>query len=41
MIGGDASAIARARLVPELLGKRLFEVGALGAGDAMKALNNF
>jgi 3-hydroxyisobutyrate dehydrogenase len=41
MIGGEASTIARARPVLELLGKRLFEVGALGAGHAMKALNNY
>jgi 3-hydroxyisobutyrate dehydrogenase len=41
MIGGEAAAIARARPVLELLGKRLFVVGALGAGHAMKALNNY
>jgi 3-hydroxyisobutyrate dehydrogenase len=41
MIGGEASAVARARPVLELLGKRLFEVGALGSGHAMKALNNY
>jgi 3-hydroxyisobutyrate dehydrogenase len=41
MIGGETAAIGRARPVLELLGKRLFEVGALGAGHAMKALNNF
>ncbi len=41
MIGGEAAAIARARPVLELLGKRLFEVGALGSGHAMKALNNY
>jgi 3-hydroxyisobutyrate dehydrogenase len=41
MIGGEASAIARARPVLELLGKRLFEIGALGSGHAMKALNNY
>lgn len=41
MIGGDVAAIARARPVLELLGKRLFEVGTLGAGHAMKALNNY
>jgi len=41
MIGGEAAAVARARPVLELLGKRLFEVGALGAGHAMKALNNY
>jgi 3-hydroxyisobutyrate dehydrogenase len=41
MIGGEASSIGRARPVLELLGKRLFEVGALGSGHAMKALNNY
>jgi 3-hydroxyisobutyrate dehydrogenase len=41
MIGGPAPAIARARPVLELLGKRLFEVGTLGSGHAMKALNNY
>lgn len=41
MIGGAAATIGRARPVLELLGKRLFVVGALGAGHAMKALNNY
>jgi 3-hydroxyisobutyrate dehydrogenase len=41
MIGGEAAAIRRARPVLELLGKRLFEIGALGSGHAMKALNNY
>lgn len=41
MIGGEPSAIKRARPVLELLGKRLFEVGSLGSGHAMKALNNY
>jgi 3-hydroxyisobutyrate dehydrogenase len=41
MIGGEAPAVGRARPVLELLGKRLFEVGALGSGHAMKALNNY
>jgi 3-hydroxyisobutyrate dehydrogenase len=41
MIGGEAAAVARAKPVLELLGKRLFEVGTLGAGHAMKALNNY
>jgi 3-hydroxyisobutyrate dehydrogenase len=41
MIGGDGLHTARARPVLELLGKRLFEVGGLGAGHAMKALNNY
>lgn len=42
MIGGDdAAAIARARVVLECMGNRLFETGPLGSGHAMKALNNF
>jgi 3-hydroxyisobutyrate dehydrogenase len=41
MIGGETAAIGRARPVLELLGKRLFEIGALGSGHAMKALNNY
>jgi 3-hydroxyisobutyrate dehydrogenase len=41
MIGGETASIGRARPVLELMGKRLFEVGALGSGHAMKALNNY
>ena len=41
MIGGDAAAVARARPVLSALGHRLFEVGSLGCGHAMKCLNNF
>ena len=41
MIGGEAAVIGRARPVLELMGKRLFEIGALGSGHAMKALNNY
>lgn len=42
MIGADdAAAVARARPVLEALGQRLFRVGPLGAGHAMKAANNF
>ncbi len=42
MIGtDDAEALAKARPALEALGKSLFEVGPLGAGHAMKALNNF
>jgi 3-hydroxyisobutyrate dehydrogenase len=41
MIGGDAVDIARVKPVLAALGNRLFEVGALGCGHAMKALNNF
>jgi 3-hydroxyisobutyrate dehydrogenase len=41
MIGGEPDAIARARPVLERMGNRLFEVGGLGCGHAMKCLNNF
>jgi 3-hydroxyisobutyrate dehydrogenase len=42
MIGcDDPQGIPRARPVLESMGERLFEVGPLGAGHAMKALNNF
>jgi 3-hydroxyisobutyrate dehydrogenase len=40
MIGGDPVTIARVRPVLERLGNRLFEVGGLGCGHAMKCLNN-
>jgi 3-hydroxyisobutyrate dehydrogenase len=41
MIGGEPEAIARVRPVLERMGNRLFEVGGLGCGHAMKCLNNF
>ncbi len=41
MIGGEPETIAIARPVLHALGERLFEVGALGNGHAMKCLNNF
>jgi 3-hydroxyisobutyrate dehydrogenase len=41
MIGGDAAAVAAAKPVLAVLGKKLFEVGGVGCGHAMKALNNF
>jgi 3-hydroxyisobutyrate dehydrogenase len=41
MIGGEPQMIAQARPVLERLGNRLFEVGGLGCGHAMKCLNNF
>jgi 3-hydroxyisobutyrate dehydrogenase len=42
MIGSlDRSAIERARPILLAMGERLFEVGPLGAGHAMKGLNNF
>ena len=41
MIGGDAAAIARVKPVLACMGSKLFEVGTLGCGHAMKCLNNF
>jgi 3-hydroxyisobutyrate dehydrogenase len=42
MIGGDSeAAVERARPVLASIGDRLFRVGPLGAGHAMKAANNF
>jgi 3-hydroxyisobutyrate dehydrogenase len=42
MVGSDdEDAVARARPVLEALGDRIFRVGPLGAGHALKALNNF
>ena len=42
MIGADdEAAVAIARPILECLGEKLIRIGALGAGHAMKALNNF
>ena len=41
MMGGDAAVIAAVKPVLACLGRSLFEVGGLGCGHAMKALNNF
>jgi 3-hydroxyisobutyrate dehydrogenase len=41
MIGGEPQAVAVAKPILEKMGKRLFEVGGLGNGHAMKCLNNF
>jgi 3-hydroxyisobutyrate dehydrogenase len=40
MVGGDAAAVARARPVLERFGRRIEHVGPVGAGDALKAVNN-
>jgi 3-hydroxyisobutyrate dehydrogenase len=40
MIGGDAGAVAAVKPALSCMGKSLFEVGGLGCGHAMKALNN-
>jgi 3-hydroxyisobutyrate dehydrogenase len=41
MIGGDAASVAAVRPVLACMGGKLFEVGSLGCGHAMKCLNNF
>jgi 3-hydroxyisobutyrate dehydrogenase len=41
MIGGDADSVAAVRPVLACMGGKLFEVGTLGCGHAMKCLNNF
>jgi 3-hydroxyisobutyrate dehydrogenase len=41
MCGGSKADVARARPVLEKLGRDIFHVGPLGAGHAVKALNNY
>jgi len=41
MIGGDPALIERCRPVLSAMGSQLFLVGELGAGDAIKCLNNY
>lgn len=40
MVGGDAAVLERVRPVLEAFGKRIVHCGAVGAGDAVKAVNN-
>jgi 3-hydroxyisobutyrate dehydrogenase len=40
MVGADAETFARARPVLAAFGKRIDHVGSVGAGDALKAVNN-
>jgi 3-hydroxyisobutyrate dehydrogenase len=40
MVGGDPSLLARARPVLETFGKKIVHCGDVGAGDALKAVNN-
>jgi 3-hydroxyisobutyrate dehydrogenase len=41
MAGGEADAVARAMQLLEAMGAAVFRCGGLGAGHAMKALNNY
>jgi 3-hydroxyisobutyrate dehydrogenase len=40
MVGGDAALLDRARPVLEAFGKKIVHCGDVGAGDALKAVNN-
>ena len=40
MVGGDASAVERARPLLEKMGKNIFHAGASGAGQTVKVCNN-
>lgn len=40
MVGGAAEAVARVAPLLEVLGKRVFHLGPVGAGHAMKCINN-
>ena len=39
MVGGDAAALERARPVLQAFGQKIVHCGAVGAGDAVKAIN--
>jgi 3-hydroxyisobutyrate dehydrogenase len=41
MVGGTTSGLARALPVLKAMGNQIFHVGPLGAGHAVKALNNY
>lgn len=40
MVGGDAAQLARAMPVLRAMGEKIVHCGAVGAGDALKAVNN-
>jgi 3-hydroxyisobutyrate dehydrogenase len=40
MVGGEAADVERARPLFEVMGRTVFHLGGLGAGHAMKCLNN-
>jgi 3-hydroxyisobutyrate dehydrogenase len=40
MVGGDEALLERARAVIEAFGKKIVHCGDVGAGDALKAVNN-
>lgn len=40
MAGGDGESLARVRPLLEIMGKQIFHLGPVGAGHAMKCINN-
>lgn len=40
MVGGDDASIGRVRPLLEIMGKRMFHLGPVGSGHAMKCINN-
>jgi 3-hydroxyisobutyrate dehydrogenase len=41
LVGGDASALEKARPVLEVMSKKIFHLGPLGSGVILKLINNF
>lgn len=41
MVGGNENAVNKCRSLFEAMGKKIFFLGALGAGQAMKLINNY
>jgi 3-hydroxyisobutyrate dehydrogenase len=40
MVGGDAAGVERVKPLLQVLGRKIFHLGPLGAGHAMKSINN-
>ena len=40
MVGGETAAVERVRPLLDIMGKQLFHLGPIGAGHAMKSINN-
>ena len=40
MVGGEISSVSRARPLLDIMGKRVFHLGPIGAGHVMKSMNN-
>ncbi len=40
MVGGDKAAFAEGETILQAIGKKIYHVGAVGAGDTMKLVNN-